>query len=50
MGQRLLLQNSFVQDIDRAGPMNYDAFIAGLGAIVLGRTTYEWLRDPMPVI
>ncbi len=37
----------FVQDIDPAGPMNYDAFIAGIGAIVMGRTTYEWIRDHM---
>ena len=37
----------FVQDIDRAGPMNYDAFIAGVGAIVMGRTTYEWIRGHM---
>ena len=35
----------FVQDIDNEGPMNYDAFIAGVGAIVMGRTTYEWVRD-----
>ena len=34
----------FVQDIDNEGPMNYDAFIAGVGAIVMGRTTYEWVR------
>jgi dihydrofolate reductase len=34
----------FVQDIDREGPMNYDAFIAGVGALVMGATTYEWLR------
>ena len=37
----------FVQDIDPAGPMNYDAFIAGVGAIVMGRTTYEWVRAHM---
>ncbi len=35
----------FVQDVDAEGPMNYDAFIAGVGAIVMGRTTYEWVRD-----
>jgi dihydrofolate reductase len=34
----------YVQDIDNEGPMNYDAFIAGVGAIVMGRTTYEWVR------
>jgi len=37
----------FTQDIDREGPMNYDAFIADVGAIVMGRTTYEWIRDHM---
>ena len=37
----------FVQDIDREGPMNYDQFIADVGAIVMGRTTYEWIRDHM---
>jgi dihydrofolate reductase len=34
----------FVQDIDADGPMNYNAFIAGIGAIVMGATTYEWIR------
>jgi dihydrofolate reductase len=24
--------------------MNYNAFIAGVGAIVMGATTYEWIR------
>ena len=33
----------FVQDIDADGPMNYTAFIAGVGAIVMGATTYEWI-------
>jgi dihydrofolate reductase len=33
----------FVQDLDREGPMNYDAFIAGVGALVMGATTYEWI-------
>ena len=35
----------FVQDLDREGPMNYDAFIAGIGALVMGATTYEWIRE-----
>jgi dihydrofolate reductase len=34
----------FVQDIDPRGPMNYDDFLAGVGALVMGATTYEWLR------
>ena len=34
----------FVQDIDANGPMNYDAFIGGVGAVVMGATTYEWIR------
>jgi dihydrofolate reductase len=33
-----------VQDIDADGPMNYDAFIAGVGAIAMGATTYKWIR------
>ncbi len=35
----------FKQDIDRDGPMSYDDFIAGVGAIVMGATTYRWIRD-----
>lgn len=31
------------QDIDEAGPHSYTAFIAGIGAVVMGRTTYEWI-------
>ena len=33
----------FVQDQDEQGPLNYEAFIAGIGAIVMGATTYEWI-------
>lgn len=33
------------QDIDENGPMNYDAFIAGIGAVVMGATTYEWVLE-----
>jgi dihydrofolate reductase len=33
-----------VQDVDADGPMNYETFIAGVGAIVMGATTYEWIR------
>ncbi|MDQ4051840.1 MAG: dihydrofolate reductase family protein [Actinomycetota bacterium] len=35
----------FVQDQDEAGPMNYKEFIAGMGAIAMGATTYEWIVD-----
>lgn len=34
----------FKQDQDESGPLNYGDFIAGVGAIVMGRTTYEWIR------
>ena len=27
------------------GPMNYGDFIAGIGALAMGSTTYEWLLD-----
>jgi dihydrofolate reductase len=27
------------------GPLNYDDFIAGVGAMAMGSTTYEWLLD-----
>jgi dihydrofolate reductase len=35
----------FVQDQDEAGPMNYEQFIAGMGAMVMGATTYTWVAD-----
>lgn len=34
----------FVQDIDPAGPNSHESFFAGVGALVMGRTTYEWVR------
>ncbi len=33
----------FVQDQDEKGPLNYEEFIARIGAIVMGATTYEWI-------
>jgi len=27
------------------GPLNYRDFIAGVGALVMGRTTYEWILE-----
>ncbi len=33
----------FVQDNDADGPMGYTSFIAGIGAIAMGATTYEWV-------
>jgi dihydrofolate reductase len=35
----------FVQDIDEEGPMSYGGFIAGIGAIAMGATTYQWVLD-----
>ena len=32
------------QDFDQDGPMAYPEFIAGIGALVMGSSTYEWLR------
>jgi dihydrofolate reductase len=33
----------FTREQDRDGPLNYDAFIAGVGALAMGSTTYEWV-------
>jgi dihydrofolate reductase len=35
----------FTRDQDRAGPLNYDEFIAGVGALAMGSTTYEWILE-----
>ena len=34
----------FRQHIDDDGPMAYGPFIATIGALVMGATTYEWIR------
>ncbi|WP_098459562.1 dihydrofolate reductase family protein [Propionicimonas paludicola] len=34
----------FAQDFDQQGPMAYPGFIEGIGALVMGASTYEWLR------
>lgn len=33
------------QPQDEDGAMGYDDFVQDVGAIVMGRTTYEWVRD-----
>jgi dihydrofolate reductase len=35
----------FTRDQDRAGILNYDEFFAGIGALAMGSTTYEWVLD-----
>jgi dihydrofolate reductase len=35
----------FVRDQEKDGPMNYGAFIADVGALAMGSTTYEWILD-----
>lgn len=32
------------QDFDQHGPMNYSQFLEGMGAVIMGSSTYEWLR------
>ena len=33
----------FRQEHDESGPLNYEEFLAGIGAFVMGSTTYEWV-------
>lgn len=32
------------RDIDPDGPFSHDAFMAGVGAIVMGRSSYDWIE------
>ncbi len=43
--ERHSLEWLFRQNQDRAGPLNYDEFYAGVGAVAMGSTTYEWILD-----
>jgi dihydrofolate reductase len=33
----------FTRQQDENGPLNYDTFIKDIGAVAMGRTTYEWI-------
>lgn len=35
----------FTRDQDHAGSLNYGAFIADVGALAMGSTTYEWILE-----
>ena len=35
----------FTRQQDHAGPLNYDDFIQDIGALAMGRTTYEWVLN-----
>ena len=35
----------FTRDQDREGLLNYAEFLAGVGALAMGSTTYEWIID-----
>ncbi|MFD2759069.1 dihydrofolate reductase family protein [Gulosibacter faecalis] len=37
------------QDFDDEGPMAYPGFVADIGALAMGATTYEWVRAHDPV-
>ncbi len=35
----------FIREQEKNGPLNYDDFIADVGAMAMGSTTYEWILD-----
>ena len=35
----------FTRQREPGGPLNYEDFIAGVGALAMGSTTYEWILD-----
>jgi len=35
----------FTRKQEKDGPLNYGDFIAGIGAMAMGSTTYEWILD-----
>ena len=35
----------FKQDVDPEGPLGYEPFIRGAGAMAMGATTYDWVLD-----
>ena len=35
----------FTRKREPDGPLNYEEFIAGVGALAMGSTTYEWILD-----
>lgn len=35
----------FTRDQDTEGPLNYDSFIVDIGAVAMGRTTFDWVLD-----
>ena len=35
----------FTLEQDRAGPLNYSEFIANVGALAMGSSTYKWILD-----
>jgi dihydrofolate reductase len=43
--ERHSLEWLFTRDQDRAGPLSYADFIADVGALAMGSTTYEWILD-----